>query len=168
MAKPILTTNRLCLRKMDLDDFDDLMEIFTDPVVMKYYNATKNGQKTQEWIRWNQSNYARHGSGLWIVEDKSSGSFLGQCGIVPQEVDGFLETGLGYLFKRSAWGHGYATEAAQACVDYAFTELNKRKVIAVIDVHNAPSIKVAERVGMKRTKSTVKWGKRVDVYSVLK
>lgn len=149
-------------------DFHNLQVIFSDPEAMKYYHSTKNAQKTREWIIWTIENDRKYRIGLWIVEDKATGTFLGQCGIVPQEIDGVTEMGIGYLFARKAWGYGYATEAAQACINHVFTKLNIKKIIAVIDIYNHPSIKVAQRLGMKKEKRTVKWGKWVDVYAVKK
>lgn len=153
---------------MTANDFNNLQEIFTDPVAMKYYNSTRNAQETNEWIQWTLENYAKFGTGLWIIEDKATGKFLGQCGIVPQEVDGVTEMGMGYLLVRKAWGKGYATEAALACKNHAFTKMKIKKVVAVIDIYNQSSIKVAQRIGMKKIKRTVKWGKWVDVYTVSK
>jgi len=168
LVTPILSTKRLLLRKMNVHDFKNLKEIFSDPEAMKYYPATKNGKQTNEWIKWTLDNYAKYNTGLWIVEDKTSGEFLGQCGIVPQEVDGVIEMGIGYLFARRVWGNGYATEAALACTNYGLQRLKFRKIVALIDVKNIPSIKVAERIGMKFKKTTIKWGKKVHVYTVSK
>lgn len=162
----VLTTERLALRKMNKDDTANLLEIFADPVAMQYYPSTKNEHETNAWINWTLENYAKFGSGLWIVEDKRTGEFLGQCGLVLQKVDGSMEMEIGYLFKRSIWGNGYATEAALACKEYGFTEMKLRKLISLIDVHNVPSVNVAERVGMKREKNVMKWEKEIAVYTV--
>lgn len=162
----VLTTERLALRKMNKDDTANLLEIFADPVAMQYYPSTKNEHETNAWINWTLENYAKFGSGLWIVEDKRTREFLGQCGLVLQKVDGSMEMEIGYLFKRSIWGNGYATEAALACKEYGFTEMKLRKLISLIDVHNVPSVNVAERVGMKREKNVMKWEKEIAVYTV--
>lgn len=89
-----------------------------------------------DWIDWTLGNYERHGTGLWIVENKGTGEFLGQCGIVPQEVEGVSEMEIGYLFARRAWGNGYATEAAAACKRYGFEELNLQKLVSLTDRHD--------------------------------
>lgn len=162
----VLSTERLILRKMFQNDIRNLLEIFSDPIAMKYYPSTKNESETMEWIKWTQKNYEEYGVGLWIVEDKVTGEFLGQCGIVPQEVEGVTEMEIGYLFVRRFWGKGYATEAALACKNYGFERLNLSKMISLIKVDNIPSTKVAERIGMKMLKKINKWGKEVFVYSV--
>ncbi|WP_257958548.1 GNAT family N-acetyltransferase [Bacillus sp. V3-13] len=163
----ILSTERLNLRKMNKDDVQNLMEIFADPEAMKYYPSTKDEQGTIEWIEWTLNNYSLHGTGLWIAENKETGEFLGQCGIVPQDIDGTIQMEIGYLFARRHWGNGYATEAASACKKYGFDQLRLRKLISLIDLDNIPSIRVAERIGMKKEQKIHKWGKEVLVYAVL-
>jgi RimJ/RimL family protein N-acetyltransferase len=168
MSTPVISTERLILRKMNKDDVEHLMQIFSDPEAMKYYPATKDEKQTMEWIDWTLGNYAKYGVGLWIVENKETGEFLGQCGIVPQGVDGVTEMEIGYLFARRVWGKGYATEAAIACKKYGFDQIKLKKIISLPDVHNIPSAKVAERIGMKIEKTIHKWGKDVFVYSITK
>lgn len=166
MNNPEISTERLLLRRMTKDDTRNLMEIFSDPEAMRYYPSTKNESETMEWIEWTQKNYDKYGVGLWIVEDKVTGEFLGQCGIVPQEVDGVIEMEIGYLFVRRVWGKGYATEAALACKNYGFEKLKFNRMVSLPDVNNIPSTKVAERIGMQVMKTIIKWGKEVYVYSV--
>lgn len=166
MNNPVIRTERLLLRRMTKDDTRNLMEIFSDPVAMRYYPSTKNESETMEWIEWTQTNYDKYGVGLWIVEDKVTGEFLGQCGIAPQEVDGVIEMEIGYLFVRRVWGKGYATEAALACKNYGFEKLKFNRMVSLPDVNNIPSTKVAERIGMLVMKTIIKWGKEVYVYSV--
>lgn len=168
MSVPILITKRLILRKMNQEDASHLLQIFSDPVAMRYYPSTKNENETREWIDWTLNNYAKYGVGLWIVEDKATGDFLGQCGIVPQEVDGEIIMEIGFLFVRRAWGKGYATEAATACKKFGFEQLNESEMISLVDVHNTPSSKVAERIGMSVKKKINKWEKEILVYSVSK
>ncbi|MFF2450823.1 GNAT family N-acetyltransferase [Neobacillus sp. NPDC058068] len=166
MDNTVMRTERLILRRMTKDDTKNLMEIFSDPVAMRYYPSTKNEGETLEWIEWTQENYDQYGVGLWIVENKVTGEFLGQCGIVPQEVDGVMEMEIGYLFVRRVWGNGYATEAALACKNYGFEQLKLNRIVSLPDINNIPSTKVAERIGMQVMKTINKWGKKVYVYSV--
>lgn len=162
----VLSTERLNLRKMNKEDVQNLMEIFSDPEAMSYYPSTKDEAQTMEWIDWTLHNYADYGVGLWIVEDKVTGGFLGQCGIVPQEVDGVMEMEIGYLFAKRVWGNGYATEAAIGCKHYGFEQMKLKKIISLPDTNNAPSARVAERNGMSLEKRIYKWNKEVLVYSV--
>jgi len=80
---------------------------------------------------------------------KGSGEVIGDCGIAKQVVEGETMLEVGYHFRREHWGHGYATEAARACMDYAFGTLGAAKVVSLILAENMPSRRVAERNGMK-------------------
>ncbi|OZB98446.1 GNAT family N-acetyltransferase [Paenibacillus sp. XY044] len=166
MKNVVLSTDRLNLRQMGRDDVPLLQQIFADPVAMKYYPSIKNNQETMEWIEWTLRNYEECGVGLWIVEDRITGEFLGQCGIVPQIVEGAKEMEIGYLFARRVWGNGYATEAATACKHYGLKQMELRKIVSLPDANNKPSARVAERIGMTLEKRIFKWNKEVLVYSV--
>ncbi|KGX92533.1 hypothetical protein N781_14420 [Pontibacillus halophilus JSM 076056 = DSM 19796] len=159
-----METERLRLRKMQMSDVSKLMEIFSDHVAMKYYPSTKTVDEARNWVRWTIEHERKYGVSLWIVELKETGEFLGQCGLMFQEVEGKRELEVGYLFARRVWGNGYATEAAEACRNYAINHLLVPRVISLIDVYNEPSIRVAERIGMKRCKKILKWNKKVWIY----
>ncbi|WP_270180908.1 GNAT family N-acetyltransferase [Alkalihalobacillus sp. CinArs1] len=165
MKKIILTTDRLVLREMYREDVDHLLEMFQDPEVMKYYSGLKNREETRKWIEWTRENYGKYGVGLWIVEGKSTGEFLGQCGLVLQKVDGNMEIELGYLLKRCQWGKGIALEAARACKHYWYEKMTAERVISLIDPLNDRSAKLAARIGMKYEKRIRKWEKELDLYS---
>lgn len=162
----VLTTPRLSLRAMDRGDTDRLLGIFGDPEAMRYYPATKDRRATEEWIDWILRSYAEDGIGLWIVERREAGEFLGQCGLTMQEVEGQREPEIGYLFLRSAWGQGYATEAARACRDHAFGSLGYARLISLSTVANRPSQRVAERIGMTLEREIERRGKRTCVYAM--
>ncbi|MFY4775388.1 GNAT family N-acetyltransferase [Metabacillus sp. RGM 3146] len=162
----VAVTERLILRQMTKSDFDHLKEIFSDKETMKYYPSTKNDEDTKEWIYWTEENYRKFDIGLWIAEDKETGEFYGQCGIVPQKIKDKVEMEIGYLFKKTVWGRGYATEAALACRDLGILHLDFPKIISLIDPRNIPSIKVAERMGMKYEKNIFRWNKHLSIYSI--
>ncbi len=162
----VLETERLILRPLEMSDVDALMGIFSDPVAMRYYPSTKSRREAEEWVRRFQKSYREHGFGLWAAILKDSGEFAGQCGLVAQEVDGRDEVEIGYLFLRRFWGHGLATEAAQACRDYGFGTLGCDRLVSLIDPSNLASRRVAEKVGMRLEKHTHMWGKEICVYAV--
>ena len=161
----IVETQRLRLRELRQSDFGELYAMFNDPLVMRYYPSTRDERATQEWIDWMiHERYAKHGYGLWAVERKEDGAFVGQCGLLLQQVDGKDEVEIGYLFKSSQWHKGYATEAARACKEYAFTTLGCSHVISLIRAINVPSRAVAERNGMSVWKTTTFRGLEALVY----
>ena len=140
----------MTLRAMAESDAGNLMKIFEDAETMKYYSSTKNEQDTYRWIQWMKQHYQTYGISMWIAEDKQNGEFLGQCGMVLQKVNGKVDPELGYLFLRSCWGKGYASEAAKACIDYGLNTLKFQKIISLIYQHNYRYNKLAKRIGMKK------------------
>ena len=165
MTTQIFSTERLILRKMVRDDEDTLLALFSDKEVMTYYPSCKNRQDTVKWIEWTLHHYNGYGFGMWIVEDRASGQFLGQCGLVLQKLAHGVEVELGYLFAKRHWGRGFATEAAFACKKYAFTELGLSKLVSLIDPQNNASLKVAKRIGMTYHSTISKWDKQLALYA---
>ncbi|MEH7360006.1 GNAT family N-acetyltransferase [Priestia aryabhattai] len=162
----VLETERMLLRLMREEDSDNLLQIFSDSEAMRYYPSTKDLEETRSWIRWTRKNYKEHGIGLWIAELRETNEFVGQCGLIPQEIEGELEIEIGYLFVRKHWGKGLATEAAAACKDYGFNQLGYNRLISTIDKNNEASKRVATRVGLHFEKEIFKWNKPIEVYSV--
>ncbi len=162
----ILQTDRLLLRELGDCDLADLLAMFSDPEVMRYYLATKSIDETRAWLDWNLDSYAAYGHGLWAAVLHEWGEFAGQVGLVRQEVDGHDEIELGYLLVRRHWGKGLATEAGRACLDYARDRLRCPRVVSLIDPRNEPSVRVAQRLGMQRERETIKWDKPIEVYAV--
>ncbi|MGH7883008.1 MAG: GNAT family N-acetyltransferase, partial [Candidatus Dormibacteraceae bacterium] len=114
----ILETERLLLRELRATDLEDMAELLGDPEGMQHYPRPKTRDEAQQWIDWNLGLYAMRGFGLWAVLLKSTGEFVGDCGLTPQEVEGVEEIEIGYHVKRSYWRRGYAVEAAVACCAY--------------------------------------------------
>lgn len=116
---------------------------------MTAYERTFTTPQVEDWIRRNMRRYRCDGAGLWAAVRLEDGALVGQCGLVRQQLDGLDFWEVGYLFNRRFWHQGYATEAAQACRDYAFASLHAPAVYSIIKHNNLPSQRVAERNGMK-------------------
>ena len=141
-------TPRLRFREMTPEDLDLMAALLGDPAVMTYYPAPKTRDEAAQWIAWNEANYARHGYGLWIVETHD-GEFLGDCGLTWQKINGQdTELEVGYHIRAGRQGHGYATEAAAACRDFARDTLQAPRLVAIIHPENTASRRVAEKLGM--------------------
>lgn len=163
-AETKLVTERIRLRCMEDRDQESLLELFSDPEVMKYYSGLKDKRQTREWIAWNKRNEKGYRVSLWIAEDIQTGDFLGQCGIVPQQTENETAMEIGYMFARRHWGNGYAQEAAKTCLDYGFKERQYGKIAALIDPDNKASLRVAEKIGMLYSRTIRKWNKPIAVY----
>ncbi|HYP22566.1 MAG TPA: GNAT family N-acetyltransferase [Actinomycetota bacterium] len=143
-----LETERLILRPFALDDLDELAPILGDAETMQYYPAPFTRERSRQWIVWNLANYRDHGHGLWVLESRETGELLGDCGLIPQTIDGRKEVEVGWHVKKTHWSRGLATEAGAACRDHAFGELGLTRLISLIRPENVPSRRVAEKLGM--------------------
>jgi RimJ/RimL family protein N-acetyltransferase len=141
-------TPRLAFREMTPDDLDDMAALLGDPQVMRYYPHPKSREDALAWITWNQRLYRDHGFGLWLLRLRETGEFVGDCGLTLQQVDGVTEIEVGYHVRVTLQGRGLATEAAAACRDHTRDVLGLERLIAIIDLHNRPSQRVAEKLGM--------------------
>jgi RimJ/RimL family protein N-acetyltransferase len=163
----VFETERLLLRPLTINDADALLGIFADPLAMRHYKGTKNRKETIEWIDWNLESYRDHGFGLWAVVRKDTGQFAGQCGLVMQrDVDGRDEVEVGYSFLREQWNQGFATEAAIACRDFGFKNLDLTHLVSLIDPANLASKRVAEKIGMSYEKEIKRWGRKIQVFGI--
>ncbi len=143
-----LETERLRLREFTLGDADALLAVLGDPVAMQYYPAAFDLKGVEEWIERNRERYQREGYGLWAMLLRETNEVIGDCGCFLRDVDGRDDIEIGYHVRRDLWGNGYATEAAAACMQYAFTKLGVDRVISLIRPENVHSRRVAEKNGM--------------------
>lgn len=165
----IIETPRTLLQQYTTDDVDNLYRIFSDPIAMTHWPATKTREEVVQWIQWNLESYKENGYGLYSVFRKTDLAFLGYCGFILQrEVDGIDEVEIGYALVRQYWGKGYATETASACKKYGFNHLNCSRLISLVKPENFPSRKVAERNGMHVEKKIIHWEEPFLVYVVEK
>lgn len=161
--KMVLETKRLYLRNIEQSDFDSLCKILKDEETMYAYEGAFNDTEVQEWLDRQIFRYHTYGFGLWAVILKENHEMIGQCGLTmqPWKDQELLE--IGYLFQRSYWHNGYATEAAQACKQYAFSVLNVDEVCSIIRNTNTASQKVALRNDMVMADTWTKRYRGVDM-----
>ena len=145
----MIQTGRLILRHLRPDDLDAMHSYLGDRETMKYYPAPYSPEFVRQGIEKNIERYQQYGYGLFGVVLKESGELIGDCGLVWQDLPGGRELEVGYHFHSAHWGRGYATEAAKACIDYAFGNAGVDHVISLIRPENMPSRRVAERNGLR-------------------
>jgi RimJ/RimL family protein N-acetyltransferase len=139
-----IETERLLLRPIRIDDVDLLVELDSDPEVMRFLTGRPSARAEVETsIRANLGH-------RWIALDRASGEFVGWFGLVPLGDDAFE---LGYRLVRRWWGCGLATEGARAMIDEAFTMLGARRVAAQTMAVNQRSRRVMERCGMRNLRT---------------
>lgn len=167
MAEIIWETSRLILRKITDEDKEPLLQILGDPEVMRFsVHGPDDEAGVLKFIEATKRRYERDGVAQWAVIEKSSGQFIGECGISVQMVDNQKVYEIGYRFNRQYWGKGFGSEAAIACRDYGFGKLELSRVISIIEKENQASIGVAKKVGMTLEKETTFHQIPVEIYSV--
>lgn len=165
ITSPPPATARLEFRRLTEDDFPALCSILKDGRVMYAYEGAFSDSEVHEWLDRQIERYRRWGFGLWAVILRETGQLIGQCGLTMQPwgdgADEVLE--VGYLFAYDFWHHGYATEAAVACRDFAFDVLGADEVCSIIRDTNLASQRVALRNGMTVRDSQTKHYRGVDM-----
>jgi RimJ/RimL family protein N-acetyltransferase len=145
-------TERLILRRFTEADVDDLVELDSDPEVMRFITGgepTARDTVANDILPRLLSDYRRFvGGSRWAAVEKDTGQFIGWFALRPR--NGIAsERELGYRLRRSAWGKGYATEGCRALVDTAFTDLGANLVYGDTMAVNTTSRRVMEKVGLK-------------------
>jgi len=144
----ILETERLILREMDQNDFNSLYAVLADSDIMEHYPYTFDEVRVRNWITRNMERYQKDGFGLWAVVLKETGEMIGDCGITMQNIHGQMLPEVGYHIRADHQRKGYATEAAAACIRYAFEKHNFPAVYSYMKYTNIPSQKTAMKNGM--------------------
>ena len=148
----VLETERLILREYTLSDYDSLYEILSDPETMQHYPKPYDANGVTRWLNWSLDNYQKYGFGLWAIERKNTGEFIGDCGITMQIIDGEELPEIGYHIHKDYWRQGYAKEAAIAVRDWAFQNTEFDCLYSYMNRSNTGSYCTAMAAGMKRVK----------------
>ena len=152
----LFKTERLLIREIESSDFDNFMEIFQQAVAMTYYTKEQLADKVNIWIDTIFDSYKHNRYGIWICELNENKQFIGQCGFQKKRLLDKEYAELGTSILRPYWNKGYATEAAQGCVDYVFAKLKLKKVIAVVDDYNTAALRLLDKIGFTEMNITKK------------
>ncbi len=149
---PLVETSRLQLRMFRPQDADDVYCIWSDPEVTKYIdpNWTVTRKQTRAAMNRLVKHWQQHGFGQWAMILKAEKKLIGYCGF--KFLDGTPEVELLYGLAKTYWGQGLTTEAAKACLRYAFENTRLDRVVAVAMRENIGSYRVMEKSGMKYEK----------------
>ena len=131
-----------------------MQELDLDQEVVRFlgHGQIKSLEETEKNLLKILNDYQIYGLGLFAAFERSTGQFIGRCGLIPWMLDGVLTWEIGYSFRKSAWGKGYATEASSNLSKWAQDNLNVAFVISLIHPMNQASIHVAEKTGMRHWK----------------
>jgi RimJ/RimL family protein N-acetyltransferase len=147
----VAETERLKIRRFYKTDLDALWPIMRKPEVMYAWEAGFKKAETRKWLNRQYTRYHKDGYGYFAVTLRDTGKLIGQAGLMKADVNGEQVTEIGYIFDDAVWGQGYAIEAARACVDMAFGEFGLERLYATMRPENAASVKLALKLGMKKT-----------------
>jgi RimJ/RimL family protein N-acetyltransferase len=159
---PRLHTPRLVLREYRAGDFDAFAEHLADPEATAYLGAADR-QTAWRIFGCHAGLWMLHGAGWWSVELRETGEIVGHVGAFFRERWAGIE--LGWNTYRAFWGRGFASEAAAEARRYALEDRGEPHVRALIDPGNTPSIRVAQRLGMRHDAATTLFGKPVERYT---
>ena len=162
----ILETQRLIIREYTPNDFDDLYEILSDAQTMKYYPKPYDENGVRRWIDWSIRGYEQNGFGLWALELKQTGTFIGDCGVTLQNIDGEILPEIGYHVNKNYWRQGYAKEACAAVKDWFFENTGYDSVYSYMNQQNVASCATAAANGMTRIKAYEDGDEALYVYRI--
>ncbi|MDZ4736036.1 MAG: GNAT family N-acetyltransferase [Rhodospirillaceae bacterium] len=163
----ILETDRLLLRRFVPGDLDDLFALYSDPEVRRHFpEGVLRRDETQEELEWFLDGHPDHPElGLWATIHKPSGRFIGRCGLLPWMIEDRLETEVAYLLARDQWRQGLGVEIARGLVRYGFEQLNRPRLISLIDPENVASQRTAEKAGLAFEREIVLDDMRCRIYA---
>lgn len=164
----IANTKRLLIRELAVDDIKDVYDIYKDPDVRKYIPDISEYldvemEKQAAYIR---NVYSFYGYGSWGVFSKTTKKLIGKCGLENLSIDGKEEIALSYLLDSEHWGFGYALECCRAVFEFAKTQLDISRIVAVIDCENKRSIQTAKNLNMHMEKEIVYKGRTCFLFAI--
>lgn len=161
-----LDTPRLVLRELSVNDARSLFELNADDEVIRWTGDDPfDSEEAARTFLESYSSYQETGMGRWAVELKSTGEFIGWCGLKAHTDSGAVD--LGFRLKKSVWNQGYATEAAKACLDYGFNQLGLLIIIGRVHPDNKASKRVLEKCGLTFWEKGKDHGTEIDIYRVI-
>lgn len=149
---PIIETERLVLRTWKQDDADAYFQINQDPKVIEFLPGSLTMKQVNDFIPAVNSHGNKHGYTLWAVELKETGELMGFIGLNYTDWESHFTPAVevGWRLGSQYWGRGFATEGAEASLDYGFKQCDLKEIVSFTVPANIRSIRVMEKIGLKR------------------
>lgn len=162
---PTLETARLRLTALTEKHFDDYAAMLADPDSTRWVGDGQPLDRTNAWrsLAMLLGHWALRGYGMWALELKETGEFIGRAGLM--NPDGWPDLELGWMLKPEHRHQGYATEAGNASLDFAWNQLHARRVISLVRIGNEASDRVAERLGGEHIENMDFYGSHNHVFA---
>ena len=147
-----LATERLILRRWRESDREPFAGLNADPEVMRHFLRPLTRAESDAFIDRIEARFMERGYGLWAVERRSDGAFLGFTGLAYQTFEAHFTpcVEIGWRFERFVWHQGYATEAAAEALRFGFEEAGLDEIVSFAPIGNTASVRVMARIGMHR------------------
>ncbi|WP_462188393.1 GNAT family N-acetyltransferase, partial [Frankia sp. CcWB2] len=147
------------------DDVEPYLSMARHPDMSVYTSSPSKEGSVWGMTAFQIGHWALNGFGMWIIEDRETGAFLGRAGLY--EEYGWPDIEVAWTVRRDRWGQGIATEGGAAALEFAFTETNRNRVISIIHPENTSSIRVAEKLGLTLAEGPVdRDGEPRNIYAI--
>ncbi|GAA5028386.1 GNAT family N-acetyltransferase [Actinopolymorpha pittospori] len=148
--EPVLLTSRLSLRRWREADLEPFAALNSHPEVMEHFPAPMTREQSDDLVRRIEAGFDERGYGLWALEVLATGQFIGFTGLSKPSFEAhFTPTvEIGWRLARSAWGNGYAPEAARAALAFGFDKVGLKEIVSFTAVPNLRSQSVMRKIGM--------------------
>jgi RimJ/RimL family protein N-acetyltransferase len=161
---PTLETERLRLRPFRRSDLADYAALNADPEVMRHLDGPWERGRSWRHLAYLLGHWQLQGAGMWAVEHRETGAFVGIVGFF--EPEGWPGFELAGRLMRRWWGHGCAAESARAALDHAFTVWKKDRVISLVRPENRASVRLVERIGESLLRRIEHAGREMLCYGI--
>lgn len=151
-------TARMHLHRMRPEDYEDLLRMYQDPVVMATLGGVRSAEMTRNNLNLSIAHWEEHGFGWWTLREPAIGQFIGRGGLRRMNVDGRDQIEVGYGLVSEFWGRGLATELAREAVRLAFAELDFPELVSFTLPTNHGSRRVMEKAGFRYERDIVHAG----------
>jgi RimJ/RimL family protein N-acetyltransferase len=163
-AIPVVETKRLVMRGWTEADFETYAAANADPDVQRFLGGPQDRETSWRSLAAHIGHWHLRGYGQWALERREDHRLIGRAGLWHPE--GWFGVEVGWKLDRDAWGHGYATEAAVASLDWAWRNVEVDRILSVIHPENGASMRVAERLGMYHLRADVDEGRPVVIMAI--
>jgi len=160
----VLATERLVMRGFTAADFEPYAAACADPEVQRFLGGPMDRGDAWRSLAAQIGHWELRGYGQWALERSADARTIGRAGLWNPE--GWFGVEVGWRLDRDVWGHGYATEAAAAAIEWAWAALDVHRVLSVIDPRNAASMRLAGRLGMHHLREDESGGRPVVIMAV--
>lgn len=153
MTNYLFKSTRLGFRNWTSEDIVPMSKINVDKDVMEFFPSTQNQKQTEGFIKRMQLSFSENGYCYFAVDILKTKEFIGFIGLSYQDYEADFTPciDIGWRLKKAAWGKGFATEGAKACLDYGLNQINLKSVVAIAPELNLKSQQVMKKIGMTKS-----------------